>query len=149
MELNMKKISIVLISLLSSLIMGQKEIPGSGSISGTLLDERMNGSQNLVIDPEMVQQARMIKVNKEKAFMKKQILKGVKYEPKTFKVNNDNSKLLAIKKIIEEIKHKSVESNISSQEIMIIKSGRLDKDLEINDGINIKMNTKKINHGNK
>ena len=145
----MKKISIVLISLLSSLIMGQKEIPGSGSISGTLLDERMNGSQNLVIDPEMVQQARMIKVNKEKAFMKKQILKGVKYEPKTFKVNNDNSKLLAIKKIIEEIKHKSVESNISSQEIMIIKSGRLDKDLEMNDEINIKMNTKKINHGNK
>ena len=145
----MKKISIVLISLLSSLIMGQKEIPGSESASGTLLDERMNGSQNLVIDPEMVQQARMIKVNKEKAFMKKQILKGVKYEPKTFKVNNDNSKLLAIKKIIEEIKHKSVESNISSQEIMIIKSGRLDKDLEMNDGINIKMNTKKINHGNK
>lgn len=145
----MKKISIVLISLLSSLIMGQKEIPGSGSISGTLLDERMNGSQDLVIDPEMVQQVRMIKVNKEKAFMKKQILKGVKYEPKTFKVNNDNSKLLAIKKIIEEIKHKSVESNISSQEIMIIKSGRLDKDLEMNDGINIKMNTKKINHGNK
>ena len=145
----MKKISIVLISLLFSLIMGQKEIPGSESISGTLLDERMNGSQDLVIDPEMVQQVRMIKVNKEKAFMKKQILKGVKYEPKTFKVNNDNSKLLAIKKIIEEIKHKSVESNISSQEIMIIKSGRLDKNLEMNDEINIKMNTKKINHGNK
>ena len=145
----MKKISIVLISLLSSLIMGQKEIPGSGSASGTLLDERTNGSQDLVIDPEMVQEVRMIKVNKEKAFMKKQILKGVKYEPKTFKVNNGNSKLLAIKKIIEEIKHKSVESNISSQEIMIINSGRLDKDLEMNDEINIKMNTKKINHGNK
>ena len=145
----MKKISIVLISLLSSLIMGQKEIPGSGSDSGTLLDERTNGSQDLVIDPEMIQEVRMIKVNKEKAFMKKQILKGVKYEPKTFKVNNENSKLLAIKKIIEEIKHKSVESNISSQEIMIIKSGRLDKDLEMNDEINIKMNTKKINHGNK
>ena len=42
----MKKISIVLISLLSSLIMGQKEIPGSGSVSGTLLDERTNGSQD-------------------------------------------------------------------------------------------------------
>tara|TARA_A200000159_G_C7214461_1_gene293441 strand:- start:10 stop:459 length:450 start_codon:yes stop_codon:yes gene_type:complete len=149
MELNMKKISIVLISLLSSLIMGQKEIPGSESASGTLLDERTNGSQDLVIDPEVIQEVRMIKVNKEKAFMKKQILKGVKYEPKTFKVNNGNSKLLAIKKIIEEIKHKSVESNISSQEIMIIKSGRLDKDLEMNDEINIKMNTKKINHGNK
>ena len=62
----MKKISIVLISLLSSLIMGQKEIPGSGSASGTLLDERTNGNQDLVIDPEMVQEVRMLKVNKEK-----------------------------------------------------------------------------------
>ena len=113
----MKKISIVLISLLSSLIMGQKEIPGSGSISGTLLDERMNGSQDLVIDPEMVQEVRMLKVNKEKAFMKKQILKGVKYEPKTFKVNNDNSKFLAIKKIIDQIKDDN--QNISIERINV------------------------------
>ena len=117
----MKKISIVLISLLSSLIMGQKEIPGSGSVSGTLLDERTNGSQDLVIDPEMVQEVRMLKVNKEKAFMKKQILKGVKYEPKTFKVNNENSKLLAIKKIIDQIKddnhNVSVERINASNEI--------------------------------
>ena len=100
----MKKISIVLISLLSSLIMGQKEIPGSGSISGTLLDERMNGSQNLVIDPEMVQEVRMLKVNKEKAFMKKKILSGQKVEIKTFKVPQQESKFLAIKQIIETIK---------------------------------------------
>ena len=117
MELNMKKISIVLISLLSSLIMGQKEIPGSGSDSGTLLDERTNGSQDLVIDPEMIQEVRMIKVNKEKAFMKKQILKGVKYEPKTFKVNNDNSKFLAIKKIIDQIKDDN--QNISIERINV------------------------------
>ena len=104
MELNMKKISIVLISLLFSLIMGQKEIPGSGSISGTLLDERMNGSQDLVVDPEMVQQVRMIKVNKEKAFMKKKILSGQKVEIKTFKVPQQESKFLAIKQIIETIK---------------------------------------------
>ena len=113
----MKKISIILISLLSSLILGQKEIPGSGSVSGTLLDERTNGSQDLVIDPEMVQQVRMIKVNKEKAFMKKQILKGVKYEPKTFKVNNDNSKFLAIKKIIDQIKDDN--QNISIERINV------------------------------
>ncbi|MFL2994978.1 MAG: hypothetical protein ACJZ1Y_05125 [Candidatus Neomarinimicrobiota bacterium] len=108
----MKKISIVLISLLSSLIMGQKEIPGSGNVSGTLLDERTNGSQDLVIDPEMVQEVRMLKVNKEKAFMKKQILKGVKYEPNTFKVNNDNSKFLAIKKIIDQIKDDNQNNSI-------------------------------------
>ena len=113
----MKKISIVLISLLSSLIMGQKEIPGSGSVSGTLLDERTNGSQDLVIDPEMVQEVRLLKVNKEKAFMKKQILKGVKYEPKTFKVNNDNSKFLAIKKIIDQIKDDN--QNISIERINV------------------------------
>jgi len=113
----MKKISIVLISLLSSLIMGQKEIPGSESASGTLLDERTNGSQDLVIDPEMVQEVRMLKVNKEKAFMKKQILKGVKYEPKTFKVNNDNSKFLAIKKIIDQIKDDN--QNISIEKINV------------------------------
>jgi len=100
----MKKISIVLISLLFSLIMGQKEIPGSESISGTLLDERMNGSQDLVVDPEMVQQVRMIKVNKEKAFMKKKILSGQKVEIKTFKVPQQESKFLAIKQIIETIK---------------------------------------------
>jgi hypothetical protein len=111
MELNMKKISIVLISLLSSLIMGQKEIPGSGSISGTLLDERMNGSQDLVIDPEMVQQVRMIKVNKEKAFMKKQILNGQKADLKTFKVAEEESKFLAIKEVIDQ-KKKSIQDNI-------------------------------------
>ena len=113
----MKKISIILISLLSSLILGQKEIPGPGSASGTLMDERTNGSQDLVIDPEMIQEVRMIKVNKEKAFMKKQILKGVKYEPKTFKVNNDNSKFLAIKKIIDQIKDDN--QNISIEKINV------------------------------
>jgi len=106
----MKKISIVLISLLSSLIMGQKEIPGSESASGTLLDERTNGSQDLVIDPEMVQQVRMIKVNKEKAFMKKQILNGQKADLKTFKVAEGESKFLAIKEIIDQ-KKKTIQDN--------------------------------------
>ena len=129
----MKKISIVLISLLSSLIMGQKEIPGSGSVSGTLLDERTNGSQDLVIDPEMVQEVRLLKVNKEKAFMKKQILKGVKYEPKTFKVNNDNSKFLAIKKIIDQIKDDN--QNTSAERI---NSNNVTSSRELNRTINYK-----------
>ena len=129
----MKKISIVLISLLSSLIMGQKEIPGSESASGTLLDERTNGSQDLVIDPEMVQEVRLLKVNKEKAFMKKQILKGVKYEPKTFKVNNDNSKFLAIKKIIDQIKDDN--QNTSAKRI---NSNNVTSSRELNRTINYK-----------
>ena len=129
----MKKISIVLISLLSSLIMGQKEIPGSGSVSGTLLDERTNGSQDLVIDPEMVQEVRLLKVNKEKAFMKKQILKGVKYEPKTFKVNNDNSKFLAIKKIIDQIKDDNQNTSVER-----INSKNVTSSRELNNTINYK-----------
>ena len=137
MELNMKKISIVLISLLSSLIMGQKEIPGSGSDSGTLLDERTNGSQDLVIDPEMIQEVRMIKVNKEKAFMKKQILKGVKYEPKTFKVNNENSKLLAIKKIIDQIKDDNQNTSVER----INSNNKVTSSRELNRTINYKKGT--------
>ena len=136
----MKKISIVLISLLSSLVMGQKEIPGSGSASGTLLDERTNGSQDLVIDPEMIQEVRMIKVNKEKAFMKKQILKGVKYEPKTFKVNNENSKLLAIKKIIDQIKDDN--QNISVERI------NASNEISNSKGSNRIINYKKGNNSN-
>ena len=136
----MKKISIVLISLLSSLIMGQKEIPGSGSVSGTLLDERTNGSQDLVIDPEMIQEVRMIKVNKEKAFMKKQILKGVKYEPKTFKVNNDISKFLAIKKIIDQIKDDN--QNISVERINV------NNEISNSKGPNRIINYKKGNNSN-
>ena len=127
----MKKISIVLISLLSSLIMGQKEIPGSGSDSGTLLDERMNGSQNLVIDPEMVQQVRMIKVNKEKAFMKKKILSGQKVEIKTFKVPQQESKFLAIKQIIETIKSDKSELMIKGK-IDINASGLKNKNEDTN-----------------
>ena len=128
----MKKISIVLISLLSSLIMGQKEIPGSESISGTLFDERMNGSQDLVIDPEMVQQVRMIKVNKEKAFMKKQILSGQKAEDKTFKIPISESKYLQVKEIIKSIKKDVNPIEISNLELAPKSNNSLNSNIYIN-----------------
>ena len=145
----MKKIIVILTVFALSTLWGQKEIPTSVGDGEGAIDERVNSNQSKSIDPELIQQIRTFKATKEKMHIKKEMINGTPSGSKSFKASNSESKFLAIKKIIEEIKHKSVESNVSSQEIMIIKSGSLDKDLELNDGINIKMNTKKINHGNK
>ena len=100
----MKKIHIILSLLALSVIWAQKEIPGSGSTLETTGDERLNGKKIQPIDANVVQQVRMLKANKEKAFMKKQILSGQKVDTKTFKVPNQESKFLAVKQIIETIK---------------------------------------------
>ena len=100
----MKKIHIILSLLALSVIWAQKEIPGSGSTLETTGDERLNGKKIQPIDANVVQQVRMLKANKEKAFMKKQILSGQKVDTKTFKVPQHESKFLAVKQIIETIK---------------------------------------------
>ena len=100
----MKKIHIILSLLALSVIWAQKEVPGSGSRSETAGDERLNGKKIQPIDANVVQQVRMLKANKEKAFMKKQILSGQKVDTKTFKVPQHESKFLAVKQIIETIK---------------------------------------------
>ena len=100
----MKKIHIILSLLALSVIWAQKEVPGSGSTSETAGDERLNGKKIQPIDANVVQQVRMLKANKEKAFMKKQILSGQKADTKTFKVPKQESKFLPVKQIIETIK---------------------------------------------
>tara|TARA_B100001287_G_scaffold189534_1_gene160084 strand:+ start:211 stop:621 length:411 start_codon:yes stop_codon:yes gene_type:complete len=100
----MKKIHIILSLLALSVIWAQKEVPGSGSSSETTGDERLNGKKIQPIDANVVQQVRMLKANKEKAFMKKQIFSGQKVDTKTFKVPKQESKFLAVKQIIETIK---------------------------------------------
>ena len=129
----MKKIHIILSLLALSVIWAQKEVPGLGSTSETTGDERLNGKKIQPIDADIVQQIRMLKVNKEKAFMKKQILKGVKYEPKTFKVNNENSKLLVIKKIIDQIKDDNQNTSVER-----INSNNVTSSRELNRTINYK-----------
>ena len=129
----MRKIHIILPLLALSVIWAQKEVPGLGSTSETTGDERLNGKKIQPIDADIVQQIRMLKVNKEKAFMKKQILKGVKYEPKTFKVNNENSKLLAIKKIIDQIKDDNQNTSVER-----INSNNVTSSRELNRTINYK-----------
>ena len=129
----MRKIHIILPLLALSVIWAQKEVPGLGSTSETTGDERLSGKKIQPIDADIVQQIRMLKVNKEKAFMKKQILKGVKYEPKTFKVNNENSKLLVIKKIIDQIKDDNQNTSVER-----INSNNVTSSRELNRTINYK-----------
>ena len=100
----MKKTHIILFFLALSVIWAQKEVPGSGSTSETAGDERFNGKKIHPINADIVQQVRMLKANKEKAFMKKQILSGQKVDKKTFEVAKEESKFLAVKQIIETIK---------------------------------------------
>ena len=86
------------------MIWAQKEVPSSDSTLETTDDERLNGKKIHPVDADIVQQVRMLKANKEKAFMKKQILSGQKVDKKTFKVAKEESKFLAVKQIIETIK---------------------------------------------
>ena len=113
----MKKIHIILSLLALSVIWAQKEVPGSGSTLETTGDERLNGKKIQPIDANVVQQVRMLKANKEKAFMKKQILSAQKVDTKTFKVSQQESKFLVVKQIIETIKSDS--KTIKSEKLII------------------------------
>ena len=113
----MKKIHIILFFLVLSVAWSQKEIPGLGSTLETTGDERLNGKKIQPIDANVVQQVRMLKANKEKAFMKKQILSGQKVDTKTFKMPQHESKFLAVKQIIEKIKSSS--KTINNEKLII------------------------------
>ena len=107
----MRKIHIILPLLALSVIWAQKGVP-EGSTLETTGEERINGKKIQPIDADIVQQIRMLKANKEKAFMKKQIISGQKVDIKTFKVSQQESKFLVIKEIIESIKSDNSELKI-------------------------------------
>ena len=109
MEFIMKKAHIILFFLFLSVAWSQKEIPGLGSTLETTGDERLNGEKVQPIDAKIVQQVRMMKANKEKAFIKKQILNGQPAQSKTFKIANSESKYLAVKNLIESIKSNRIQ----------------------------------------
>ena len=121
----MKKIIILSTSLLLTLALGQKQIPGDSG-EGKLFDERSNGKKSLAIDTEMIQNIRTIKSIKEKTFIKKQIMSAVPSEKKSFKVSNSDSKFMAIKKIIDQIKNQ--DQTISSEKINTNKKSTISKD---------------------
>ena len=107
----MRKVHIILPLLALSVIWAQKGVP-EGSTLETTGEERLNGKKIQPINADIVQQIRMLKANKEKAFMKKQIISGQKVDIKTFKVSQQESKFLVIKEIIESIKSDNSELKI-------------------------------------
>ena len=100
----MKKTIIILTTLALTALWGQKEIPVGGNENEETASERLNGYQSLTIDPEMIQEIRAVKANKEKIHIKKQMMSATPSGPKSFKVSNSESRFAAIKEIIEQIK---------------------------------------------
>ena len=116
----MKKTTIILTltALAVTALWGQKEIPVGGSENEETASERLNGYQSLTIDPEMIQEIRAVKANKEKIHIKKQMMSATPAGPKSFKVSNSESRFAAIKEIIEQIKKEEAEQKMSSKKVL-------------------------------
>ena len=100
----MKKIIVILTIFALSSLWGQKEIPISVGGGEETIDERVSANQSKGIDHEIIQQIRAFKVTKEKMHIKKEMMNGESSGSKSFKALNSESKFLAIKKIIDQIK---------------------------------------------
>ena len=111
----MKKTIVILTVFALSILWGQKEIPANVGDGEETINERVNTNQAKSIDPEMIQEIRAIKATKEKMHIKKEMMNGKPSGPKSFKVSNSESKFLAIKKIIDQIKDDN--QNISVERI--------------------------------
>ena len=100
----MKKIIVIMTIFSLSSLWSQKEIPISVGGGEETIDERVNANQSKGIDHEIIQQIRAFKVTKEKMHIKKEMINGTPSGFKSFKASNSESKFLAIKKIIDQIK---------------------------------------------
>mgnify|MGYP001417072854 CR=1 FL=1 len=128
-----KTIAILTVFALSSL-WGQKEIPIYVDGNEETASERVSGYQANSIDPEMIQQIRTFKATKEKMHIKKEMMNGTPIGSKSFKASNSESKFLAIKKIIDQIKDDNQNTSIE-----IIKSNnKVTSSRELNRTINYK-----------
>ena len=118
MDYIMKKTIIIITTLSLTALWGQKEIPVGGNENEETADERMNGYQSFTIDPEMIQEIRAVKENKEKIHIKKQMMSATPAGPKSFKVSNSESRFAAIKEIIEQIKKEEAAQKMSSKKVL-------------------------------
>ena len=130
----MKKTIVILTVFALSILWGQKEISANDGGEEATINEKLNANQVKAIDPEMIQEIRAIKATKEKMHIKKEMMNGKPSGPKSFKVSNSESKFLAIKKIIDQIKDDN--QNISVERINISK--KVTNSKELNRAINYK-----------
>ena len=136
----MKKIIVILTIFTLSSLWGQKEIPTSVGDGEGAIDERVSSNQSKSIDPEMIQLIRAFKVTKEGMHIKKKMMNGTPSGSKSFKASNSESKFLAIKKIIDQIKDDN--QNISGERINAIN------EISNSKGPNRIINYKKGNNSN-
>ena len=134
MEYVMKKIIVILTIFTLSSLWGQKEIPTSVGDGEGAIDERVSSNQSKSIDPEMIQQIRTFKATKEKMHIKKEMMNGTPIGSKSFKASNSESKFLAIKKIIDQIKDDNY--NVSVERIN--RNNKISNSRETNRIINYK-----------
>jgi hypothetical protein len=116
----MKKTIVILTVFALSILWGQKEISANDGGGEATVNEKLNANQVKTIDPEMIQEIRAIKATKEKMHIKKEMMNGKPSGPKSFRVSYSESKFLAIKKIIDQIKDNN--QNISVKKINISKN---------------------------
>ena len=133
MEYVMKKIIVILTIFALSTLWGQKEIPTSVGDGEEVIDERVSANQSKSIDPEMIQQIRTFKATKEKMHIKKEMMNGTPSGSKSFKASNSESKFLAIKKIIDQIKDDNQNTSVER-----INSKNVTSSRELNNTINYK-----------
>ena len=136
----MKKTIVILTVFALSILWGQKEISASDGDVEATINEKTNANQVKSVDPEMIQQIRAIKATKEKMHIKKEMMNGIPSEPKSFRVSNSESKFLAIKKIIDQIKDDN--QNISVERI------NASNEISNSKGSNRTINYKKGNNSN-
>ena len=129
----MKKTIVILTVFALSILWGQKEISASDGDVEATINEKTNANQVKSVDPEMIQQIRAIKATKEKMHIKKEMMNGIPSRPKSFRVSNSESKFLAIKKIIDQIKDDN--QNTSAERI---NSNNVTSSRELNRTINYK-----------
>ena len=140
MEYVMKKIIVILTIFALSSLWGQKEIPISVGGGEETIDERVSANQSKGIDHEIIQQIRAFKLTKEKMHIKKEMINGTPSGFKSFKASNSESKFLAIKKIIDQIKDDN--QNISVERI------NASNEISNSKGSNRIINYKKGNNSN-
>ena len=136
----MKKIIVILTVFALSTLWGQKEIPANVGDGEETINERVNTNQAKSIDPEMIQQIRAFKATKEKMHIKKEMMNGTPSGSKSFKASNSESKFLAIKKIIDQVKDDN--QNISVERI------NASNEISNSKGSNRTINYKKGNNSN-
>ena len=134
MEYVMRKTIVIMTVFALSSLWGQKEIPTSVGEGEEVIDERVSANQSKSINPEIIQQIRTLKATKEKMHIKKEMINGTPSGSKSFKASNSESKFLAIKKIIDQIKDDNY--NVSVERIN--KNNKISNSRETNRILNYK-----------